>query len=607
MITHVLLIYRAIFKAALLIALLASCAVSNAWAETNITFHLDALASSLPAHFDARVIFTGSDALKLREPQHAPDPYFDVELIAKDMAKASSSSRTVDQIIFSYRFSSKGDLSPGKYKLPSAKVVSPSGAQNIVWPTVQVLAPNAKAPPPPPYRLRQTTSTRRAFVGEQVVYVVEAQSPNGSKNNDLNIIELPGVWQEAFGDPKLTPHNIGKLVVLRGERRKALFATRAGTLRIPARALSLEMPSPPVPPRPKRDTFAISAVDDAFNQRRLLDQARQQAQALRPRKHRLSAAGFTIDIRPLPPAPPEMEGYIPVGEFTLTSGIDKHSITLGESVSLRATIEGDGNLRPLSVVLVEQDPAFKYYISSPALEQTERNGRLIHKKSFEIVLVAQQAGELETPPFGVPTFDPRSEKYRFLSAPSYRLSVASPATSTSQAANVEGPRSLAPGGLRAQHELDASGRDELSTLVLQATLLFGPLIVVLTLFLPSLREALGDEKLRRRRQAFKRFEEEIASAEREPDALVDLFSAYVRDRLSLEQTLALTPQEACLLLAERLREKETVEPLRQFFSELERARFGAVPTAEAQSVAVDSAALRALLQRVESGLSQTRL
>ena len=58
----------------------------------------------------------------------------------------------------------------------------------------------------------------------------------------------------------------------------------------------------------------------------------------------LTVPATSLDVRPLPPAPPNFSGL--VGEFTVTGTLENTEATVGTSIPFRVTVEGEGALGP---------------------------------------------------------------------------------------------------------------------------------------------------------------------------------------------------------------------------------------------------------------------
>ena len=125
---------------------------------------------------------------------------------------------------------------------------------------------------------------------------------------------------------------------------------------------------------------------------------------------RLESSPVAAEVRPLPV--PEPDGFTGgVGRFELSASVDAVEGNLNEPVTLTVRVSGEGNIEALPD---PEWPAFVGWrvIESPvSVESQVVAGQITGSRTYEIVLVAEQAGQLTIPEVGYPHFDPALERY----------------------------------------------------------------------------------------------------------------------------------------------------------------------------------------------------
>jgi hypothetical protein len=257
------------------------------------------------------------------------------------------------------------------------------------------MEPDDEPPPPPPPSaapgvaagkrnfLRVIPSKTKAYVGEQItvewaLYLVERQtnySPTKEPRTD-------GFWVEELETPNQGGHLALSEQVLDGRAylvgplmRKALFGLRPGKYTI----TPLE---------------ADIARSDFF----------------RVRSEHLKADPITIEILPLPPGAPA--GFDPsaVGQLKLTAEVDRDHVQVGDAVTLKLHLEGQGNLHKITMPTLARLPGWKVYEPKVSV-QLSRSGDIAGTKTAELLLLPEQPGETTIPAFSFAYFNPQKGSY----------------------------------------------------------------------------------------------------------------------------------------------------------------------------------------------------
>jgi hypothetical protein len=129
------------------------------------------------------------------------------------------------------------------------------------------------------------------------------------------------------------------------------------------------------------------------------------------RTERLKTEPLTIEVLPLPTAgqPPKFDTSA-VGHFTLRAEVDRNRVNVGEAVTLKLAINGQGNLRKLAAPALPRLDGWKVY--EPKVSVTLDPGeRVAGSKVVEYLLLPERPGVTTIPPFTLAFFDPERGSY----------------------------------------------------------------------------------------------------------------------------------------------------------------------------------------------------
>jgi hypothetical protein len=137
----------------------------------------------------------------------------------------------------------------------------------------------------------------------------------------------------------------------------------------------------------------------------------------------LSAPPISITVKPLPDRgkPTSFNGA--VGDFRMSTEVDKRVINQNEAVTLSITIEGQGNIETLSMPEIPEPPNTKVYESDMRSELYRQRDVIAGSKTFEVILIPSQKGEFLIPGVEFSFFSPRVERYITLKSDPYKIQV----------------------------------------------------------------------------------------------------------------------------------------------------------------------------------------
>jgi len=136
----------------------------------------------------------------------------------------------------------------------------------------------------------------------------------------------------------------------------------------------------------------------------------------------LAAGPLTIEVRPLPSndAPPDFNGA--VGNYVLNATVSTNAVTVGDPITLTVQIAGHGPIESLSLPALDKWRDFKIYPPITRVETTDQFG-LEGRKTFEQVVIPENAEVKELPPITFSFFDPEKKNYRTVTRPATPLVV----------------------------------------------------------------------------------------------------------------------------------------------------------------------------------------
>jgi hypothetical protein len=134
---------------------------------------------------------------------------------------------------------------------------------------------------------------------------------------------------------------------------------------------------------------------------------------------KLTSKAVTVNVKPLPGnAPSSFKGA--VGNFRITSSLNKASTTTNEPLTLKVSISGKGNIKLINEVVVNVPYDMERY--DPVIN-THLDNPLSGSKTFEYLLMPKIPGDFVIPPAEFTYFDAVTGQYRTLNTQSYTVHV----------------------------------------------------------------------------------------------------------------------------------------------------------------------------------------
>jgi len=259
--------------------------------------------------------------------------------------------------------------------------------------------------------VKAVADKRNVYQGEQVTvtYKLYTRLNIASQMSVSKLPQYKGFWAEELDTDKnilFTTEIIdGKQYRVGILKKAALFPTQTGTLSV----TPFEINVPVLIQKKKRsNSFFDEFFADPFNRGETVD-------------YLAKSNTLTINVMPLPEDKPESFTGA-VGDFKLTTSLDKEETKTNEPVNLKVEISGTGNIKLLDINEINLPPGVEKY-DPKVSEKINRNGRISGKKIFEYLIVPRTPGEKEIPEIKFSYFNPDKKSFVTLSSPSYTVKV----------------------------------------------------------------------------------------------------------------------------------------------------------------------------------------
>ena len=118
-----------------------------------------------------------------------------------------------------------------------------------------------------------------------------------------------------------------------------------------------------------------------------------------------------LEVKSLPAgAPAGFEGA--VGQFSLTSEVDTTQGKVNEPITMRVTLNGQGNLNAVPDPVWPEMPKWRTFETQGTINTQSQDGQVGGSRIYERLLVPEDAGQFTIPPIEYVYFDPVAAEYR---------------------------------------------------------------------------------------------------------------------------------------------------------------------------------------------------
>ncbi len=329
----------------------------------------------------------------------------------KDFIVASGPSRSVSTTIIngqvskemSYTYSLK-PRKTGRFTIGPASVDVDGKTLRTKALRIEVIAgkKDGSSNEKPQFMVQAEPSTKSAYIGQQISLDYKLYTTiNIESYNLLEESDYPGFYAEDLKrfDSRVTREIVGGVqYTTKVLKRIALFPQQAGALTLEPLQLQLGV-----------------VTDDARRPNSFF--FNRQIQRLMAQTEPV-----VLNVLTLPAGAPESFSGA-VGQFTMTSSINRSTLTTDDIVTIRVTITGNGDIKRVQPPNLKLPPSFELYEPKVVDERTyETNGSLEGKKVIEYLALPREAGEYRIRPVFT-FFDPDSASYRTIGEMEYALTI----------------------------------------------------------------------------------------------------------------------------------------------------------------------------------------
>ncbi len=376
-----------------------AAALSPQWGQSQVAFEAftDARQVLKDGSFELKFVLNNADASDFKPPAFEgfrvlSGPYFGV-------GTTIINGRVSKETTYIYNLR---PLRTGAITIGSASIKADGRLMYSPPVTVEVLASAAKASEGQIIFFAAEPSTTKAWAGQQIALDYRLYTTvNYDSPTVLEESSYQGFYAEdirRFDSRPIREVVNGVQYVAKTLKRIALFPQQAGTLTV----------SPM--------NIVVGVIKD--------DSGRQRSFFFSPEVERtpLSTQPVSIQVSPLPAgAPASFTGA--VGHFTMTPFLSRTVVTTDDVLSLRLTINGEGDIKRIQAPTLDVPPAFELYEPTVIEEEAyEMNGEIRGKKTFEYLFLPKETGGYQLQP-AFSYFNPDSARYVVLEGAVYDITV----------------------------------------------------------------------------------------------------------------------------------------------------------------------------------------
>lgn len=273
--------------------------------------------------------------------------------------------------------------------------------------------------------IKVAVDKNKVHLGEQVTTSYKLYSRIPMQMSISKLPSLNGFWTQDFEIPKQAKPTEevlnGKKYQVFLLKKSALFPQQNGTLELdPAEAQGVAR----ILQQVRRNLFdpfgngTLMMNDPVFNN------AYYNTMAYRDVKVHLKSTPVKIKVTPLPEQnKPESFGGA-VGNFSVSSKIDKKELTTDDVATLTLTIEGSGNLKLIEAPKLNLPNGLTTYDPVIIDTITGRSTTISGAKIVTYVISPQTPGDYEIPPTEFSFYNPKTDQYEIQHTQAFKLHVA---------------------------------------------------------------------------------------------------------------------------------------------------------------------------------------
>jgi hypothetical protein len=426
---------------ALIAAIIITFSLNQELAHSEATLHSEVTPGS--GHKDDLFLFT----VTIEGPQQRITPQistsadFDLQLLGPKTSVSIVNGTVHSRQQYVYQLTPKRE---GELKTPEVQVLF--GGQTLSAPPIAVtIKSNAPNSSPPSANneareevfLRQSVSKISAYVGEQVVNSITFFTRINLHRVPLEDKPADGFWQETISDGDNSQTTVNGVEYGTAQVIRALYALKAGELKIPERTAVVQVPVAKRGGNPFGgfDPFSDDFFQSFFQRNILQDK-------------RLVSNPLSITIKPLPPVPNDLSRFVRgmtvVGDTNIALEVSDTPLKVGESKNIAVVVRSSGHLKPLKAPPINAPNGVKIYEGQSSIKHEVIGGKLVTERTFNYSMIPMQPGLIRIPAVSLAYFDPHSESYRLATTLEATVVVAGDPSATSNIINANSSKNDTP-------------------------------------------------------------------------------------------------------------------------------------------------------------------
>ncbi len=477
--------------------------------------------------------------------------------------------------------------------------------------TIQVLDPGAQAPKgkePPDVMVKVDVSKREVYVNQPIKLTYKLLFRKNLSNYEVS--KLPntvGFWSEDMPAPEqarlpyqmIQGHRYGVLII----RRAILFPTNSGDLTLDPLEVTWQVQERSATSRRRSRSVFDNFFDDPF-----FGSVHTVTKSVTTNPIHLKVKPLPLEGRP--------EGFAgDVGRYNLRVSLEPRDVTVNETVTLKVTIQGSGNIRLINEPQIDIPLDIERYDPKITHHINKKSGEIQGHKVFEYLLIPRVPGQMKIPPISFAIFDPKAGAYKVLMSDPMEITVRK---GTGFAARTSTSMSREDVRWRGQDiryiKLEAGDFRQLGAGFHRSAVFYGLLLapffcLVFGLMYRQQRDRLEQDVDRARRsraygKAIRRLKTAAKSKAQESAIfygnLWKVLGGYMGDILNLSESAG-GSMDALEALAEREVDGEIIGEIREIFTRADFQRFASgMDTPEDRDQLLVQT--KAILQRLEKGV-----
>lgn len=140
--------------------------------------------------------------------------------------------------------------------------------------------------------------------------------------------------------------------------------------------------------------------------------------------YKIQSNPISITVKPVPVDGRPLSYNGAVGKFNMTAVVDKNKLTTDDALTLKVTISGQGNVNLLNSPKIDVPAGFDKYDPKVTDDIEKNSNPLSGKRTFEYVLMPQEAGDHTIPAVEFSYFDPEANSFKTLRSEPFNIHVA---------------------------------------------------------------------------------------------------------------------------------------------------------------------------------------